>query len=198
MTGRTQTLPWWLEGEGVKTTEKQNTLAPLGCKNWIFWKTRNGSRTKSSDRPFLYRKWWNTHAGTSLKGVWHEIFSFTFFSWIIFPRTPEYPIRTISIFSKVRGDIREWRFLSGVKDSVDKREKWGIIFSYFVKSLVQGTLHLKIGFFAYFSFLGVGKLILAGLSFAGVNDTGEKFLGGVIDIGEQTPFNSLIVNPSFW
>ncbi len=29
MTGRSQTLPWWLERNGVKTTEKQNTLAPL-------------------------------------------------------------------------------------------------------------------------------------------------------------------------
>jgi hypothetical protein len=30
MTGRTQTLPWWRGGgEGVKTTENKNTLAPL-------------------------------------------------------------------------------------------------------------------------------------------------------------------------
>jgi hypothetical protein len=39
--------------------------------------------------------------------------------------------------------------------------------------------------FAYFSFSGVGKLILAALFFAGVNDTSEKFIGVVIDIGEQ-------------
>jgi hypothetical protein len=29
LTGRSQTLPWWVEGGGVKTTEKQNTLASL-------------------------------------------------------------------------------------------------------------------------------------------------------------------------
>jgi hypothetical protein len=29
ITGRTQVLLWLLGGEGVKTTEKQNTLAPL-------------------------------------------------------------------------------------------------------------------------------------------------------------------------
>ncbi len=39
--------------------------------------------------------------------------------------------------------------------------------------------------FAYFSYLGVGKLILAGLSIAGVADTAEKFISGVVDTGEQ-------------
>jgi hypothetical protein len=29
MNGRTQILPWWLGGEGVKTTKKQNRLAPM-------------------------------------------------------------------------------------------------------------------------------------------------------------------------
>ncbi len=37
--------------------------------------------------------------------------------------------------------------------------------------------------FAYFSFLGVGKLILAGL--AGVVDTAKKFISGVVDTAEQ-------------
>ncbi len=34
----------------------------------------------------------------SLKGQCHEIFCFWFFSWIIFPPAPEYPIRTVSNF----------------------------------------------------------------------------------------------------
>ncbi len=37
--------------------------------------------------------------------------------------------------------------------------------------------------FAYFSFLGEGKLKLA--IFAGVVDTAEKFIGGVVVTGEQ-------------
>ncbi len=41
---------------------------------------------------------------------------------------PEYPIRT-RIFSKIRDDIREWMFISGVNDTGEKREKfWDIIF----------------------------------------------------------------------
>ncbi len=39
--------------------------------------------------------------------------------------------------------------------------------------------------FAYFSFLGVDKLILAGLSNRGVADTAEKLISGVVDTGEQ-------------
>jgi hypothetical protein len=47
-----------------------------------------------------------------------------------------------------------------------KREhfRYIIFFSYFVKSLVGCNLHLKMEFLN-FSFLGVGKLILAGLSY---------------------------------
>ncbi len=36
-----------------------------------------------------------------LKGVWHEIFDFKFFSWISIPLEP------VWIFSKIRGYIRE-------------------------------------------------------------------------------------------
>jgi hypothetical protein len=39
--------------------------------------------------------------------------------------------------------------------------------------------------FCYFSFLGVGKQILAGLSNRGVTDTAEKFISGVVDTGKQ-------------
>jgi hypothetical protein len=36
-----------------------------------------------------------------------------------------------------------------------------------------------------FSFSGVSKLILAALSYAGINNTSEKFISGVIDTIEQ-------------
>jgi hypothetical protein len=29
MTGRTQTLPWWLKEEGVKTTENKKNIGPV-------------------------------------------------------------------------------------------------------------------------------------------------------------------------
>ncbi len=38
------------------------------------------------------------HILVSLKGQCHEIFCFWFFSWISFPRAPEYSIKTVSIF----------------------------------------------------------------------------------------------------
>ncbi len=44
-----------------------------------------------------------------LKGQCHEIFDFWFFSWISFPQAPEYTIRAVSNFSKIRGDIRSSR-----------------------------------------------------------------------------------------
>ena len=50
----------------------------------------------------------------SLKGQCHEIFDFWFFSWISFPQAPEYTIRDISNFSKIRGDIRSSMCTTGV------------------------------------------------------------------------------------
>ncbi len=55
-----------------------------------------------------------------LKGVWHEIFDFSFLSWISVPQAPEYSIRIISTFSKMRQDNREWMFITGVNDTGDK------------------------------------------------------------------------------
>jgi hypothetical protein len=63
----------------------------------------------------VYRK--ETHY---LKGVWHEIFDFRFFSWIIVPRAPSIPMGPFRIFSKIHGDIREWMFITGVNDTGDK------------------------------------------------------------------------------
>ncbi len=54
-----------------------------------------------------------------LKGVWHEIFDLRFFSWISVPQAPKYSI-PFWIFSKIRGDIREWIFIAGDVDTGDK------------------------------------------------------------------------------
>ncbi len=56
----------------------------------------------------------------TLKGQCHEIFDFCFFSWISFPQAPEYTIRSVSNFSKIRGDILSSRFATGVVDTGGK------------------------------------------------------------------------------
>jgi hypothetical protein len=38
---------------------------------------------------------------SAIKGSLTRIFSFKFFSWISFPRAPEYPIKTVSIFFEI-------------------------------------------------------------------------------------------------
>ncbi len=56
----------------------------------------------------------------TLKGVWHEIFDFKFFSWISVPQAPKYSIGAFLNFSKIRGDILELMFITGVNDTGDK------------------------------------------------------------------------------
>ncbi len=59
-------------------------------------------------------------------------------------------------FSKIRGYNREWMFVSGVKDTCNKREKcFGIIFFHFLSRALHFTLytlHLKIEFLLIFNF----------------------------------------------
>ncbi len=62
----------------------------------------------------------------NLKGQCHEIFCFWFFSWISFPPAPEYSIKTVSNFSKIRWDIRSSRFATGVNDTGGKWKKSSI------------------------------------------------------------------------
>ncbi len=57
---------------------------------------------------------------TLLKGAWHEIFDFRFFSWISVPKAPKYSIGAVLNFFEIRGDIREWIFIAGVNDTGDK------------------------------------------------------------------------------
>jgi hypothetical protein len=61
-----------------------------------------------------------TYTLLSLKGQCHEIFCFLFFSWISFPPAPEYHIRTVLNFSKIRGDIRKSRCTTGINDTGGK------------------------------------------------------------------------------
>ncbi len=60
----------------------------------------------------------------ALKGVWHEIFDFNFFHKSVSPGPLSIPLGRFRIFSKIRGDIREWMFISGVNDTGEKREKF--------------------------------------------------------------------------
>ncbi len=56
-----------------------------------------------------------------LKGVWHEIFDLSFFFHeSVSPRPPSIPLGPFWIFSKIRGDIRELMFITGVNDTGEK------------------------------------------------------------------------------
>ncbi len=72
-------------------------------------------------------------------------------------------------------------FISG-EDTGEKREIWDKIFCWEL-SLVHFTP--KDWSFAYFSFLSVVKLILAGLSNPGVADTAKKFISGIVDTSDK-------------
>ncbi len=73
------------------------------------------------------------------------------------PPAPEYPIRTVSNFSKIRGDIRKSRCTTGINDTGGK--------------------------FA----TGVNHTANFATSFAGVVDTEGKFATGVNDTGGNLP-----------
>ncbi len=54
-----------------------------------------------------------------LKGVWHKIFDFRFFSWISVSQAPKYSIGLVLNFFKNSGDIHKWIFIAGVNDTGD-------------------------------------------------------------------------------
>ncbi len=70
------------------------------------------------------------------------------------PRPPSIPVGLFQIFSKIRGDIREWIFIAGVVDTI-KGEK-------FIAGVNDTAEKL----------------------FTGVNDTADKLFGGVNDTGD--------------
>ncbi len=55
----------------------------------------NGS---GSRRPKNRWIWWIRIRNTALKGVWHEILDFRFFSWISVPQAPKYSIGAVLNF----------------------------------------------------------------------------------------------------
>ena len=62
------------------------------------------------------------------------------------------PLGSFRFSSKIRGDNRELMLFISLKDTGDKREKFSGInfFKFFVKSLVECTLHLKMKFLRIF------------------------------------------------
>ncbi len=62
----------------------------------------------------------STTVTRKLKGVWHEIFDLSFFHESVSPRPPSIPLGPFWIFSKIRGDIRELMFITGVNDIGEK------------------------------------------------------------------------------
>ncbi len=62
----------------------------------------------------------------NLKGLCHEIFWLLFFSRISFPLPQSIPLRPFRIFSKIRGDIRNSRFATGVNNTGGKWKKSSI------------------------------------------------------------------------
>jgi hypothetical protein len=139
-----------------------------------------------------------------LKGVWHKIFAFRFFSKISVPRALEYPLMTISNFSKIRGDIREWMFISGVNDTGEKREKfWDKIFKIFLLWALLSALYTKrLKFCLFFIFrckqANVGRTLWSRRSFEKSRNDPNGLLRGPGDtdswkklrskISFQTPF----------
>ncbi len=65
----------------------------------------------SSLAPFHPGTCWtekNQYIFLYLKGVWHKIFVFSFFSRISFPWPLSISLRPFQIFTKIRGDIRDF------------------------------------------------------------------------------------------
>ncbi len=64
---------------------------------------------------------WAGHGRLHTKGQCHDIFASRFFSRIIFPRNPDYPIWAISIFSKNHDNICNSRCSTDAIDANSKR-----------------------------------------------------------------------------
>ncbi len=98
-----------------------------------------------------------------LKGVWHEVSTSGFFHESVSPRPPSISLEPFWIFSKIRRDIRELMFITGVNDTGDK--------------LFSGVNDIGEKFIA--SVNDTAKKL-----FTSVNDTADKFFGCVSDTGD--------------
>ncbi len=105
-----------------------------------------------------------------LKGVWHEILSFKFFYKSVSPGPLSVPLGPFGMFLKIRGDIRESMFISGVDNTCDKRGKfWGVIIFIFFKIAYLSALYsCKFNFCLFFIFrprqAGIVGTVLSAMS----------------------------------
>jgi hypothetical protein len=132
--------------------------------------------------------------GTSLKGVWHEICDFRFFSWISFPWASELTIGGHFEFLRIFTEIFEVK----VKKTGDKwKQFWGgfsfIIFTVVVM-LLGCILHSYNDFLLIVHFEVSGKLIvLQRLTFhRRCQRHRSVIIAGVVSIGDKSSPVSLL------
>ncbi len=88
-------------------------MKAFASKVYAFWKVLLKNHNPRF-KPRLLQKIW------TLKGVCHEIFSFNFFHNSVFPGSLSIPLGPFQIFSKIREDIGEWMFVTGINYTSDK------------------------------------------------------------------------------
>ncbi len=73
---------------------------------WLLhpWKIQVNSEEWLSQSCSNYKQR-NNNKNSFLKGQCHEIYDVRFFLWTSFPQAPEYPLRAVSFFAKIRRDI---------------------------------------------------------------------------------------------
>jgi hypothetical protein len=128
-----------------------------------------------------------------LKGQCHEILDFWFFSWLSFPQAPEYTIRDVSNFSKIRGDIHVSRFTTGV---VDTGGKWKIFnqknfdlivfaFKFTLRYLQPYIVPIVCCWCRWYLWQFATSVVDTGGKFAaGIVDSGGKFATGINNTSE--------------
>jgi hypothetical protein len=110
------------------------------------------------------------------------------------PQPQSISLRPFRIFSKIRGDIRNSRFATGVNDTGGKWKKSSIrkiLIILFGHLWVVEDIYIQYKFLPSSSLSGVCSLILFQVFATGVNDTGGKFAAGFVDTGGNLPPASL-------
>ncbi len=85
----------------------------------------------------VYPRIYVNNSVLGVKGTVSQDFRLQTFFMFSFPPAPEYPITTVSNFSKIRGDIRSLRCTTVVVDTSGKSKKSSIrkFFNFFLKHL---------------------------------------------------------------
>jgi hypothetical protein len=117
-------------------------LSTIGGAVWLLW-TRNSVHVCILHLPlnrrtgtenicrFCSRLFFTVRMNNELKRSLIRDFQLQVYFINRFPLGPEYhiPFGSFRFFSQIRGDFRDWKFISGVNDTSDKREKcWGMHF----------------------------------------------------------------------